>query len=92
MAGAEDYTYGTQTGPASWEGMCPTGQQQSPVNVPVAEVLAAFEQPTEPLHFDYQNLVNATVLNSRHGAQVSFAGRACSTALPSSFRCSTPSC
>ncbi len=81
MAGAEDFTYGTQTGPASWGKMCPIGQQQSPVNVPMAEVQAALEQPTEPLHFDYQSLVNATVLNSRHGAQVSFAGRACGTAL-----------
>lgn len=51
-----------------WKGVCATGGMQSPVNIPISELLRRPSANT--MVFDYASLKDATVVNSGHGAQV----------------------
>lgn len=39
-SGAEPFRYAGEAGPSSWPGTCTIGQQQSPINIPLADHLA----------------------------------------------------
>jgi Eukaryotic-type carbonic anhydrase len=57
-----------QVGQMGWKGVCATGGAQSPVNIPISELLR--RPSAESMVFDYSSLKDATVVNSGHGAQV----------------------
>ena len=59
---------GLQVGQMGWKGVCAVGGMQSPVNIPISELLRRPSANT--MVFDYASLKDATVVNSGHGAQV----------------------
>jgi carbonic anhydrase len=65
------FDYGPQVGQMGWKGVCATGGMQSPVNIPISELLRRPSANT--MVFDYTSLKDATVVNSGHGAQVNVA-------------------
>lgn len=51
-----------------WKGVCAAGAAQSPVNIPISELLRRPSAGT--MNFDYTSLKDASVVNTGHGAQV----------------------
>eukprot|EP00899_Mesostigma_viride_P014754 jgi/Mesvir1/2327/Mv19353-RA.1 len=73
-ASASDWRYGGLEGPPQWSGICSSGREQSPIDIPLSSpaVIQDSIRQFGPLQFDYKN-GPSEVVNTGHGTmQVNF--------------------
>lgn len=80
-ANAENWEYGSLTGPSEWNNICVDGTTQSPIDLPTAVTDLLEKDPLGPIDFSYKGS-NPTFFNTGHGTMQVIVFRPCSVLFP----------